>query len=69
MAKLKISTHELANILDDLIEDEGMDTTRGICWSCGALKDGCEPDATNYECDECGEKNVQGSLNCAMRVT
>lgn len=33
----------------------------GLCLSCKATKESCEPDADNYPCDECGEKKVKGS--------
>jgi hypothetical protein len=33
----------------------------GFCLSCGAEADGCEPDARNYVCDECGEAKVYGA--------
>lgn len=29
----------------------------GLCIGCGAERDGCEPDARNYDCEEC-EKNL-----------
>lgn len=39
----------------------------GFCISCGAEADGCEPDASNYECEECGERQVFGAAECLMR--
>lgn len=33
----------------------------GFCISCGADKDCVEPDARNYECDECGKHTVFGT--------
>jgi hypothetical protein len=33
----------------------------GICLNCGADHDACEPDATNYECDDCGEHLAFGA--------
>jgi len=33
----------------------------GFCVACGADRDGCEPDARNYECDECGKRMVFGA--------
>lgn len=34
----------------------------GVCLSCGATRHGMtEPDAENYECDECGEHHVMGA--------
>lgn len=33
----------------------------GFCTFCGAEKDGCEPDAEDYECDSCGAHGVYGA--------
>lgn len=33
----------------------------GICLACGADRDGCESDATNYECHDCGDHMVFGA--------
>ena len=30
----------------------------GFCIACGAEADGCEPDARNYKCESCGERQV-----------
>lgn len=41
----------------------------GICINCGADVEGCEPDARDYECAECGERDVFGAeeiLICAL---
>lgn len=32
----------------------------GVCIACGEERDSCEPDARNYECEYCGENQVQG---------
>jgi predicted RNA-binding Zn-ribbon protein involved in translation (DUF1610 family) len=33
----------------------------GICLNCGEFRwEGCEPDAENYLCEECGENRVYG---------
>ena len=32
----------------------------GVCMKCGAVRDGCEPDARNYECYDCGARAVYG---------
>jgi Zn finger protein HypA/HybF involved in hydrogenase expression len=37
------------------------DKNTGFCLACGAEKDCCEPDARNYQCDECGEYQVLGA--------
>ena len=41
--------------------EEAMDDQCGFCTACGAEKDCCEPDAREYECDECGERAVFGA--------
>lgn len=33
----------------------------GFCVQCGAESDSCEPDARNYQCDECGANAVFGA--------
>lgn len=33
----------------------------GFCNACGAEADSCEPDAQNYECEICGEREVFGA--------
>ena len=38
----------------------------GFCLACGAEVDGCEPDARDYECDECGETKVYGAMEVLM---
>jgi len=40
----------------------------GICTACGYEQDGCEPDAENYECEDCGEHRVQGTMNLLMGI-
>ena len=33
----------------------------GFCLACGASQGGCEPDARNYECEDCGKHQVFGA--------
>jgi hypothetical protein len=33
----------------------------GICLACGEAQDGCEPDACQYECENCGAAQVYGA--------
>ena len=33
----------------------------GFCIACGGEHFSCEPDARNFECDECGEHQVFGA--------
>lgn len=39
----------------------GMDNI-GFCIACGAEHYECEPDATEYECEECGEHKVYAAV-------
>lgn len=43
---------------DDL--QDAFDCNEGICFACGEIQGGCEPDARLYECEACGEKQVYG---------
>ena len=36
------------------------DWSEGFCLACRAPRDCCEPDASAYPCDECGERAVYG---------
>lgn len=40
----------------------------GLCLECGKLVNhgGVEPDAEDYECEECGEPAVQGIMNALL---
>ena len=40
----------------------------GFCLSCGSERDGCEPDARNYECESCGERKVFGAEEILIRT-
>lgn len=40
----------------------------GFCIACGADADGCEPDARNYECEDCGERQVFGAEELLIMV-
>lgn len=37
------------------------DENAGFCIACGARCDNVEPDACNYECEDCGEREVFGA--------
>lgn len=45
---------------DELME--AIEENSGYCTSCNEITNfgGCEPDARNYECDECHKKTVFG---------
>jgi hypothetical protein len=47
--------------------EEHRETNSGLCLACGEIKFGdTEPDAENYECDSCGEHQVQGIENAMV---
>ena len=50
-------TLDIERVLEAAENDEQM----GFCLACGAEQDGCEPDARNYEFEECGAKKVFGA--------
>ena len=37
------------------------DGTTGFCITCGHMQDGCEPDACEYPCENCGKNAVYGA--------
>lgn len=40
----------------------------GFCTACGHQQEGCEPDARNYECESCGERQVFGAMELLMHM-
>ena len=38
----------------------------GFCIECGERREGCEPDAKNYPCESCGEKEVYGASELVL---
>lgn len=40
----------------------------GFCVACGCDACGVEPDARNYECEECGERKVFGAEELLFHV-
>lgn len=60
---MKISFTELENAIHR--SHTGTDNP-GFCLSCGNEQDGCEPDARNYECEECGARKVFGAEEILM---
>lgn len=47
--------------IDEVMEAVQADDHSGFCHACGNHQYGCEPDARNYECEECGENQVFGA--------
>jgi hypothetical protein len=40
----------------------------GLCVYCGYEVDGCEPDARQYTCDECGKDGVYGAEELLFHI-
>ena len=40
---------------------ENVEDNMGFCVACGGSQCSCEPDARNYECEECGQRKVFGT--------
>lgn len=40
----------------------------GLCRMCGMEHDGCEPDAENYHCEQCGCDTVDGVQNLLLSI-
>jgi hypothetical protein len=40
----------------------------GFCLACGEENDGVEPDARNYTCSACGERQVFGAEELMIKV-
>lgn len=38
----------------------------GFCLACGNIQQGVEPDATKYECEDCGAHKVYGAAELAL---
>jgi hypothetical protein len=60
-----LSAKKLANKAIKILES-GNDENLGICRHCGAERDGCEPDARNYPCENCGLHEVFGAEEILM---
>lgn len=54
----------LERVMDAVETDEYI----GFCTSCGAEQHGCEPDARNYTCESCGEKEVFGAEELLIMI-
>jgi len=53
--------------IEDAVRREMYGTDNpGFCVVCGHEQEGCEPDAQNYECEECGENMVFGAAEILM---
>jgi|TARA_Y100000034_G_scaffold74755_1_gene89843 hypothetical protein len=47
--------------VEQILDAVQRDNNIGLCMECGAEQEGVEPDAENYECDECWQKAVCGA--------
>lgn len=45
----------------------GLDNT-GFCIKCGNEQEGCEPDAREYVCEQCDERQVYGAPELLMML-
>ena len=54
--------------IDEVIEAIQNDELVGFCHNCGYCQDCCEPDARNYECEECGENKVFGAEETLLMI-
>ncbi len=52
-----MSETDIEEVMNAVANDERL----GFCTACGHSQDGCEPDAENYQCEECGERKVCGA--------
>lgn len=59
-----LSPDKLLSILSDEFGGVGeamlFNDNEGICYACGNIQYGVEPDARSYRCDECGKNAVFG---------
>jgi len=58
----------LARVMDAAEREMfGLDNP-GFCLACGNEQEGCEPDARNYECESCGDKQVFGAAELLLMM-
>lgn len=48
---------DMTEVMEAAMRDDGT----GFCLACGFEQSCCEPDAENYECEDCGENKVYGA--------
>ena len=61
---MKIKHGPTDSLVFSMTEDEyhaAQDEDTGYCLACGATHFGVEPDARDYECEECGALKVHGA--------
>jgi len=62
-----------ASVTDEAVQDacerQTMSTDNpGFCLACGNEAEGVEPDAEDYECEACGEKQVFGCFTLLLEI-
>jgi hypothetical protein len=55
--------------IDEIIEAIERDDHTGFCMDCGHEAGGCEPDAREYECENCGKYKVYGAEECLFMLS
>ena len=63
LARKNLNTDEVVEAVGR--EMFGLDNP-GFCIECGAEREGCEPDAREYECWDCGANAVFGASELLM---
>jgi hypothetical protein len=57
MMALDTSKVTIERVMQAIEEDNSL----GFCLGCGAEASGVEPDAREYQCEECGQRKVYGA--------
>lgn len=52
--------------MDTVMDAVEADDNIGFCYACGLEHEGIEPDACEYECEECGKFEVYGAAELLM---
>lgn len=52
--------------MDEVMEAAEAGENAGFCTTCGAYHEGIEPDAREYDCEECGAPTVYGAEELVM---
>ncbi len=54
--------------IDQVLAAIERDDHTGICIKCGFEQGGCEPDAREYVCENCGAEAVYGAQECLFEL-
>ena len=66
MANQALNYDEIAAAAEEQTFGLGND---GFCVKCGHQQGDCEPDAREYECENCGEHAVFGAVELMMEMS